>query len=377
MKIPILNLKREYNYQKKDILRSLKEALKNQNWILGEEVSKLEDLLSKFLKVKYAIGVASGTDGLILSLRALAIKIKGKDFFDGDDEIITTPFTFVATGSSILHSGAKPVFVDIEPESFNINPELIKGAINEKTLGIVLVHLYGNPCSLEEILKICKEKKLFLIEDMAQAIGAKYNGKMVGSFGNLSALSFFPSKNLGGYGDGGMVFTREKDLYEIVNILRKHGGKDKYNAEILGYNSRLDTIQGGILKAKFNYLKDFNEKRKKIASIYIKNLRGIKDIALPEQKGGVWHQFTVRVLKNKRDDLKNYLEKKGIQTAIYYPVPLHKMKLFQKNCKTPFPLKESERASKEVLSLPLDPLMKEKEINFVIKKIKEFFKING
>lgn len=373
MKIPILNLKREYQYQKKEIFKAIKETLKKQNWILGEEVSTLEKTLSKYLNLNYAISVASGTDALILSLRALALKIKGKDFFDKDDEIITTPFTFVSTASSILHCKARPVFVDIEPKSFNLNPENLKKAINKKTKGVILVHLYGNPEKIIEVEKICKENELFLIEDIAQAIGAETNGKKAGSFGDISALSFFPSKNLGAFGDGGMVFTNDETLANTTSILRKHGGKDKYNVEILGYNSRLDTIQAGILLAKFKYLNEFNENRKKIAENYIKSLKDLKEIILPEQEGGVWHQFTIRVLNEKRDELKNFLENKGINTAIYYPYPLHKMKVFQKICKIPFPLKQAEEASKEVLSLPIDPLLKKNEIEFIIKSIKKFF----
>lgn len=374
MKIPILDLKREYNYQKKEILNSIKETLKKQNWILGEEVAELEKALSKYLNLKYAISVASGTDALILSLRALALKIKKKEFFDEDDEIITTPFTFIATASSILHCKATPVFVDIN-ESFNLNPENLKKAINKKTKGVIFVHLYGNPENLIEVQKICKENELFLVEDIAQAIGAEVNGKKAGSFGDIAALSFFPSKNLGAFGDGGMVFTNDETLANTVNILRKHGGKDKYNVEILGYNSRLDTIQAAILLAKFKFLKEFNENRKKIAKNYIINLKDLKEIILPEQKSGVWHQFTIRVLNKKRDALKDFLENKGINTAIYYPYPLHQMKVFQKRCKIPFPLKEAEKASKEVLALPIEPLLKKNEIEFITKSIKAFFNL--
>lgn len=374
MKIPILDLKREFRYQKKEILKAIKEVLKKQNWILGEEVLKLEEQLSKFLKVKYASAVASGTDALILSLRALAMKTKGKEFFSKEDEIITTPFTFVATGSSILHSGATPVFVDIDKNSFNLDPEKLKKAINKNTRGVIFVHLYGNPENILEIKKICKENNLFLLEDIAQAIGAEKKGKKAGSFGEISALSFFPSKNLGGYGDGGMVFTKDKELFEIVSILKKHGGKDKYNATSLGYNSRLDTIQAAIIISKYNFLEEFNEKRKKIAKTYIENFKDFKEIEVFEQRGGVYHQFTIRVKDGKRDELKEFLEKNGIGTQIYYPYPLHKMKLFEGRCKIPFELNEAERAAKEVLSLPIEPLLKEKELSFVIEKVKKFFK---
>lgn len=374
MKIPILDLKREYKYQKKEISKAMREVLKKQNWILGEEVSKLEEEISKYLNVKYGLGVASGTDALILSLRGLAIKIKGSEFFSKEDEIITTPFTFVATGSSILHSGGTPVFVDICPKSFNIDPKKLKKRINKKTKGVIFVHLYGNPENIFEIKKICKENGLFLVEDIAQAIGAKIKGKKAGSLGDVSALSFFPSKNLGGYGDGGMIFTDDKELYEIVSILRKHGGKDKYNALNLGYNSRLDTIQAGILLAKFKYLEEFNEKRKRIANFYKENLRSFKGIEIPEQKGGVYHQFTIRVKDGKRDKLKEYLEKNGIGTQIYYPYPLNKMKLFEGKSKIPFDLKESEKASLEVLSLPIEPLLRDEEILFIVNKIKDFLK---
>jgi len=258
--IPMLDLYAEYVYMKDEIDAAVQKCLKHQHWILGPEVKELEDKISQYLGIKHCIAVSSGTDALVLSLRALAIKFKGQEYFNNSDCIITTPFSFVATGDTILRSGATPIFVDIDSKTYNINPEDIEMYLLNhhssitKIVGLVVVNLYGLPCNMDKIMSIAKEYDLFVVEDCAQSFGAKWNGKYTGTFGDAGCFSFFPSKNLGGFGDGGMVSTNDDEIAEIVRMLIKHGGKDKYNVEHIGYNARLDTFQAAVLLAKFKYL---------------------------------------------------------------------------------------------------------------------------
>ncbi|GJQ23498.1 hypothetical protein BIY37_04460 [Candidatus Brocadia sapporoensis] len=409
--IPMLDLQLEYQYMKTDIDTAIKRCLDHQKWILGPEVKELEDTIAKFLGVKHCIGASSGTEALVLSLRALAIKLKGQEYFDETDEIITTPFTFTATGDAILRAGATPVFVDIDPATYNINPiktrEYLTQNLKLKTqnssniVGIIPVHLYGQSCNMDEIMKIAREYNLFVLEDVAQAFGGTWNGPTVpavglskgsrqklGSFGTTGAFSFFPSKNLGGFGDGGMVSTNDDELAELMGMLLKHGGKDKYNVDHIGYNARLDTLQAAILLAKFKYIDEFNERRRKIAEIYNRELSNVSGIVLPvncsttqpddkgtsrNHDGHVYHQYTIRILNKRRDALQKHLKEKGIDTMVYYPVPLHKMRVFDGRYKMNGDLTESEKAVREVLSLPMEPLMSEEAISCIIHTIKKFY----
>ncbi len=379
-KIPMLDLYAEYLYMKEEIDLAIKKCLEHQKWILGPEVKELEDKVAEYIGVRHCIGVSSGTDALLLSLRALAINLKGKEYFDKTDEIITTPFTFVATGDTILRAGATPLFVDIDPSTYNINPEKIRQALsfkprNSNVIGIIPVHLYGQACQMDEITDIAKEYNLFIIEDVAQAFGGEWKGRKLGSIGKIGCFSFFPSKNLGAFGDAGMVATNDDKVAELIRMLRVHGGRDKYNVEILGYKSRLDTLQAAILLVKLKYIDEFNRKRNKIAQIYNEGLKDIEGIVLPSLTDGhVYHQYTIRILDGKRDVLKNYLKEKGIESMVYYPLPLYKMKVFEGRCKIFEELKEAEKASKEVLSLPIEPLMLEEVVYRVIEVIKEFYK---
>ena len=382
-RIPMLDLKLEYEYMKDEIDAAIRKCLEHQSWILGPEVKELEEKIANYLGVKYCIGVSSGTDALVLSLRALAIKLKNKEFFDKEDEIITTPFTFVATGDAILRSGATPVFVDIDPKTYNIDAEKIEEYIKENSskniVGIIPVHLYGLSCNMDKIVDIAKKYNLFIVEDVAQAFGGMWREKKLGSIGTVGCFSFFPSKNLGGYGDGGMVATNDEELAELVRMLLKHGGKDKYNVDHIGYNARLDTLQAAILLVKLKYVDEFNEKRRRIAKIYDENLKDLPDIIRPLNPEesfpayNVYHQYTIRVKNNKRDELQKYLGSKMIQTMVYYPVPLHMMKVFQNSrLKKHNELIHSETAAKEVLSLPIGPLQTEEETRISIDAIKEF-----
>ena len=393
--IPMLDLYGEYNYMKKDIDTAIKQCLEHQKWILGPEVKELEQKIAEYIGVRHCVGVSSGTDALVLSLRALAIKLKGEEYFDRSDVIITTPFTFTATGDAILRSGATPVFVDISPITYNLDEKKVKELVESETqdqkskiVGILPVHLYGQSCEMDEIMDIAIEHNLFVVEDVAQAFGGIWNGKKLGSIGNAGTFSFFPSKNLGGFGDGGMISTNDNQTSDIIRMLLKHGGKDKYNVDHIGYNARLDTLQAAILLAKFKYIDEFNERRQKIAKIYNQELSGLEGITIPvnnawNQKlndstssvpnGHVYHQYTINVNNGKRDELQKYLKEEGISTMIYYPVPLHKMKVFEERCRVNGDLSKSGQAVNDVMSLPIEPLQGEKDTMFITAKIKDFF----
>jgi dTDP-4-amino-4,6-dideoxygalactose transaminase len=374
LKIPIVDLKREYAFLKRDIDKQLRRCFLNHNWILGEKVVEFERKATKYLGIKFTVGVASGTDALILSLRALSLRLKKRGFFDKKDEIITTPLSFIATPEAIVRSGATPVFIDIDPDTFNIAPREIKKAITKDTVGILPVHLYGAPCQMDEILKIAKEYNLFVLEDCAQAFGGRYKGKRLGTLGELGAFSFFPSKNLGGYGDGGLIATNDRKLADLVKALRNHGQIEKHNATYIGYNSRLDSVQAAILLAKLKYIDKFNKLRTKIAQQYNKGLKGIKQIQTPKisNLSCIWHLYTIKV-SFQRDKLLSYLNSQGIEARIYYPVLLNKMRAF-KDCKIRGSLKNANEVSKKILSLPIHSFLKRNEIEYIIGAIKRFFR---
>jgi dTDP-4-amino-4,6-dideoxygalactose transaminase len=305
--------------------------------------------------------------------------------------IITTPFTFTATGDAILRAGATPVFVDIDPVTYNIDPGKIREFLTHRqspitsrpsnVVGILPVHLYGQACNMDEIMAIAKEHNLFVLEDVAQAFGGMWQGKKLGSMGDLSAFSFFPSKNLGAFGDGGMVSTNDQELAKLVIMLLKHGGKDKYNVDHIGYNARLDTLQAAILLAKFKYVDEFNDRRRKIAGLYNEGLKGLDGVVLPIAysqspiafSNHVFHQYTVST--SSRDYLQTYLNDRNISNMVYYPFPLHKMAVFQNGrSKIANGLKNTELACKNVLSLPIEPLQKEEVTARVIEAVRESVK---
>ncbi len=386
----MLDLYREYEYMKNDIDLSIQKCLQHQKWILGPEVQELEEKISSYVGARHCIGVSSGTEALVLSLRALAIKRKGEEYFDRNDLIITTPFTFTATGDAILRAGATPAFVDVDPITYNIDPAKIREFLAHggsttrgpsNVVGLIPVHLYGRPCEMNQIMDIAKEHRLFVVEDVAQAFGAVWEGKKAGSIGDAGAFSFFPSKNLGGFGDGGMISTNDDEIDRLVRMLIKHGGRDKYNVQHVGYNARLDTIQASVLQAKLKYVNEFNARRNQIAARYNAGLAGIGGIRLPtaDQTGQagtgnhVFHQYTIRVLNDKRDRLKKALADRQIETMVYYPVPLHQMALFD-NGDQGGRLREAETAAREVLSLPIEPLMGNDEITSVVDAVKNALK---
>lgn len=354
------------NKIKKEIISSINKIISSGFFIGGEEVDNFENKAAKFLNAKYSIAVNSGTDALFLSLKALGVR--------ANDEVITSPFTFIATAEVIANLGAKPVFVDIRPDTFNINPELIEKAITSKTKAIIPVHLFGQPAEMDKVMVIAKKHKLKVIEDTAQSFGAKIGKNMAGTLGDTGAFSFFPSKNLGCFGDGGMVATKDKNIFEKIRLLRNHGSSlsDKYKNLILGTNSRLDAIQAAVLGVKIKYIKDWNRKRIVNARYYDENLKDIREIVLPKIKEGhVFNQYTIRV-KN-RDKLALYLSKNGLSARIYYPLPLHMQPAFKylKYKTGDFPV--SEKAAKEVLSLPVYPELQKKQQDSIIKAIKDFY----
>jgi len=365
-----VDLAAQYKIIKKEINAVIQEVLDRCRFIGGEEVETLEKEIAKFLGVKYTIGVNSGTDALSLSLKALGIGL--------GDEVITTPFTFIATAEAIVNLGAKPVFVDINPRTFNINPDKIEEKITQRTKAIIPVHLFGQVADMDKIMKTSRRHGLYVIEDAAQAIGAEYKGRKAGTIGNCGCFSFFPSKNLGTYGDGGAVITDNKRLADKIKLLRNHGSsaKEKYRNLILGTNSRLDTIQAAILRVKLNYLEKWNKKRAENAAYYTRLFREVKDMVTPHIEQNtihIFHQYTIRVNKKIRKKLIDYLNREGIPTQIYYPLPLHLQPVFKYlgYKKGDFP--EAEKAAKEVLSLPIYPELSQKDQNFIIKKIKEFY----
>lgn len=366
MKFVDLNL--QYKEIEKMINTAVKKVLNNSVFIGGLEVVELEKEIARFCGVNYALGVNSGTDALFLSLKALGIR-RG-------DEVITSPFTFIATAGVIANCGAKPVFVDIDPETFNIDHAKIEKAITKKTKAIIPIHLFGQIADMTEIMRIANKYKLSVVEDAAQAIGARYEKKKAGTIGDVGCFSFFPTKNLGAYGDGGMVITNNKNLASTIGLLKNHGSSsgEKYLNLVLGTNSRLDSIQAAILRVKIKYLWKWNKKRAEIAFYYSKCLKETGDIVIPLIKAGrshVFHQYTIRT--KSRDKLQKYLKEKAISTAIYYPIALHLQPAFRYlgYKKNDFP--ESEKASNEVLSLPIYPELSKKKQDFIIKTIKKFF----
>lgn len=361
--IPFFNIARQNETLKKDLGEAIAKVITSGHYILGENVSGFEREFAAYVGTKFAIGVASGTDALHLALRACSVQ--------AGDEVITSPFSFIAAAEVIAYTSATPVFVDIEPKSFNIDPSKIEEKITKKTKAILVVHLYGQACDIDPILKIAKRNDLKVIEDCAQATAAEYNSQKVGSFGDAGCFSFFPTKNLGCFGDGGMVVTSEEKIAEEIKVLRNHGCRKTYHHELIGYNSRLDELQAAILRVKLPFLEGWIEKRRGNALLYQEFLKDIEEIILPPElknRKHTYNQFTIRT-KN-RDSLYDYLRKKEIGGMVYYPLSLHLQKAFTYlgYKKGDFP--ESEKAQAEVLSLPIFPELREKEIEEICLAIR-------
>ena len=369
MNIPLVDLKVQYTSIKKEIDEAVRMVIERGAFILGPGVEALESEIAAYLGVKYAIGVASGTDALQLALLACGIK--------PGDEVITTTFTFIATAESIAKCGARPVFVDIDPKTYNIEPSQIESKITNKTRAILPVHLYGQPAAMGHILELAGTHNLQVIEDCAQALGAEYKGRKVGSLGNAGCLSFFPSKNLGAYGDGGMVVTNDAQIAETVRVLRVHGSKTSYQHVMHGFNSRLDALQAAILRVKLKHLDRWNELRCSKAALYTGLLSQVDRIEPPDFEKNYkssCNYYTIRIKGSRlsRDELRKYLEFKGIQTMVYYPLSLHLQEVYKYLGYKPGDFPESERAQEEVLSLPMYPELSQQQVENIVRAIREF-----
>ena len=378
--IPILDLKPQYKSIKAEIHAAIDGVLESGAFIMGPAVKAFEAEAADYLGVKHAIGVNSGTDALVIGLKAMGI--------GEGDEVITTPFTFFATAESISNVGAKPVFVDIDPETFNINPKEIEAKITPKTKAIMPVHLYGHPAAMAQILAIAQAHKLKVIEDCAQAFGARYQGdcigcekscngeiydsirgRAVGTIGDVGAYSFFPSKNLGAYGDGGLIATNDDAIADAARMLRVHGSKKKYHNEVLGYNSRLDSIQAAILSVKLPHIDQWNQGRRRVAQTYNDLLKDVPGVIAPQiVEGHVFHQYTIRVLDGKRDQLRETLAAQGVSTMIYYPVPQDQLPIYKGQYES---YATSEQYAKEALSLPIWPELDAETQAVIIQKLAE------
>ena len=361
--IPILDLSHQYEELKTDLEREVLKVLSSGQYILGENVKKFEKSFAKYNSVNHALGVASGTDALHLALRALDI--------GPGDEVITVSFTFIATVEAISYVGATPVFVDIDSNTFNLDPKELEKKITPKTKAIMPVHLYGQPADMTPIMEIAKKYNLFVVEDCAQAIGAEYKGKKVGSFGDIGCFSFFPSKNLGTFGDGGMVTTNSDYLAERITSLRSHGSKVRYYHDEVGLNSRLDEIHAAILNVKFPHIDKWNAKRKEVAYYYNELFKGVEEIQIPKElkdTNCVYHQYTIKA--PVRDKLVESLRKKGIMAMIYYPVPIHLQAAYKAFGFKQGLLPNTEKCTTQVLSLPMFPEITKEQQNQVAEAVK-------
>ncbi|GAW94011.1 DegT/DnrJ/EryC1/StrS family aminotransferase [Calderihabitans maritimus] len=364
MGIPLLDLKAQYESIKEEIDAAVVQVLESGRYILGPNVAELEKEIARLTGTRYAVGVASGTDALLLSLVALGV--------GEGDEVITSPYTFFATAEVISQVGAVPVFVDIDPETYNLDVSQVEEKITKRTRAIIPVHIFGQPADMDPLLDLAQKYDLFIIEDACQAIGAEYKGRPAGSMGNTGCFSFFPTKNLGGYGDGGMVVTNDSEVAEKIRILRVHGSNPKYYHSLLGYNSRLDELQAAILRVKLKYLEEWNEARRRKAALYDELLAGTPVVTpvVREWAKSVYHLYVVRV--PDRDGLMQYLKEHGIFTGVYYPLPLHLQKVYADLGYKPGSLPEAEKAARETLALPLYPEITEDQVRKVVKRVKEY-----
>lgn len=365
MQIQLLNLKRQYASLKDELEPRVLEVMRSTQYILGPNVLEFEQKIADYCETKYAVSCANGTDALVLALRALGIGQGG--------EVITTPFTFFATAEAISTVGATPIFVDVDKDTYNIDPTKIEAKITKKTKAIMPVHIFGQSADMDAINKIAKKHKLFVIEDACQAIGATYKNKKIGSLSDIACFSFFPTKNLGAFGDGGIITTDNAELVKTLKSLRVHGsGEIKYYNHLIGQNSRLDEIQAAILLVKFKQLDNWNNLRTQKAEYYTENLRHTS-LVLPKVDGmSIFHLYIVQ--SENRDELVDFLQKNGISVGVYYPVPLHLQTAYKNLGYHTGDLPVSEYLSHRTFAIPLYPELTEEEQDYVIKKIKEFEK---
>lgn len=364
MKVSLLDLQAQYKTIKEEIDNSIHQVLDSSVYIMGPNVKKLEISIAEFTGVKHGIGVANGTDALLLALEAIGIK--------AGDEVITTPFTFFASAETTSVLGATPVFADILPDTLCINPDEIEKCITDKTKAIIPVHIFGQMCDMDRIMEIARKHNLYVVEDCAQAIGSEYKGRRAGSIGDIGTYSFFPTKNLGGYGDGGMVVTNNDELAEKIRLLRTHGSKEKYTYVAIGHNSRLDELQAAILNVKFKYINEWNKARNIKAKIYndlLRNLEVVTPTELDENKH-IYHMYVVQ--SYKRDEIIAFLKENGISTGVYYPSPVHLQQVYKYLGYKEGDLPVAEDACKKTFALPLYPELEIEKQEYVVEKIKEF-----
>ena len=363
IRVKYVNFPLQHKEISKEILPAVKKVLEQGNFILGPDLEELEKNFSKLCGTKYSLGVANGTDALILSLKALGI--------GAGDEVITAPNSFIATAAAISLAGAKPVFVDVGND-FNINPELIPAAITPRTKAIIPVHLTGRPAQMDAIMKIAKEHNLPVIEDAAQAVGAKYNGKPVGSFGDIGCFSLHPLKNLNAYGDGGFITTNSDELYSKLKKMRNHGLKNRDECDFFAYNSRLDNLQAAIINVKMKHLGRNTKRRREIAAYYRKHLSSLVQVPVERpNEYSVYHTFIIQT--DKRDELQKYLLDCGVETKIHYPIPIHLQKAAEHLVYKKGDFPKTEAQAKQILSLPVYPELTNKQLEIVVKEISKFY----
>lgn len=359
-KIPIFDLNQQYLNLKKEIDKEVSRIFSNSTYINGPDCKLFEENFAKYCGTKYAVGVASGTAALSLSLEAIGIS-KG-------DEVICPTHTFAATAEAIIHNNAIPVFVDMDEKTYNVDPVEFEKAITKKTKAIIVVHLYGQPADMDKIMSIAQKYKLKVVEDAAQAHGATYKGKKVGSIGDIACFSFFPAKNLGCAGDGGGITTNSKRLYEKVKRLKDHGRISKYVHKEVGYGERLDNLQAAILNVKLPHLDNWNKRRNEIAQYYDANLAD--QYVIPHIDSNVKSSYYVYTIRHKnRDKIRKLLDEKGISTGIYYPLPLHKQEAFKEYKKGKFPV--TEKIVKEIFSIPVYPELTDKQVKYIVNTLKK------
>lgn len=365
--IQLFDPKAEYQDLKTEIDSAIAKTVSSGEFILGKNVYKLEQKIAKFVGVKYAISCASGTDALVIALGACGIK--------PGDEVVTSPFSFFATAEAIARIGAMPVFVDVDEQSYNIDPSEILKKISKKTTAVIPVHLYGTPAQIDEVEKIAKRYGLKIIEDGCQAFGAKFKGKSIGSFGDAGCFSFFPTKNLGAFGDGGMITTNDEKIANLAISLREHGraSSSKYENNLIGYNSRLDEIQAAVLLVKLKYLLKHNRARTRIAEYYKKEIGPfLKYQKQDPASSSAFHLFVVQ--SKSRNKIMDYLTARGIKTAVYYPKPLHLQKAFKYLGYKKGSMPVTEKISRELFAIPAHPYLSLKEIKYITETIVNFFK---
>jgi len=368
-KVPLLDLQAQYAAIRQEVRAAMDRVCDSQHFILGPEVAALEEAIASFCGAKFAVGVSSGTDALLVALMALGVEPK--------DEVVTSSFSFFATAGVIARLHARPVFVDIEPDTFNLDPEMVRSKITGRTKVILPVHLFGRCADMRAIMETAASQGIHVVEDAAQAIGAKDDlGRQAGTIGSIGCFSFFPSKNLGGFGDGGMVVTNKADLAEKLRILRVHGGKPKYHHSVIGGNFRLDALQAAVLRVKLKHLPDWTEARRRNARRYrtLFTEAGLSQlIGLPQDTAGhIYNQFVIRC--PERDRLQSFLRERGVETEVYYPIPLHLQECFIEVGYKAGELSHAEVAAAEVLALPIYPELTPEQQDYIVRQVVEFYK---